>query len=129
MGCLCYMNLRKPVNPACGQTQEILSAGAYSVSGGLTYLVFVSFKSQRYVHTSPEKQLDPRGPFASRWGSIPVFLRTPIATCDLPPGGGGGVQSRPPVSPLDPPMPLIWIYAISKAFNNEKSNAHSALFG
>ena len=40
--------------------------------------------SQRTVRTSLEKQLDPIGPISSRGGSVPVFLRTTIATCDFP---------------------------------------------
>ena len=43
---------------------------------------------QRAVRTSLEKQLDPRGTIASRWGSVPVFLRKPITTCNFPRGGG-----------------------------------------
>ena len=34
--------------------------------------------------------MDPLGPIASRGGSVPVFLRKHIATCDFPGGGGGG---------------------------------------
>ena len=56
--------------------------------------------SQTAVKTSLEKQLDPRVPIASREGSVPVFLRKPIATCDFPGGSGRPV---PPPS-LDPPM-------------------------
>ena len=42
---------------------------------------------------SLEKQLDP---IASQGGSVTVFLRKHIATCDFP-GGGGGLD---PLSPL-----------------------------
>ena len=42
------------------------------------------------VRTSLEKQLDPRGPIASRGRSVPVFLRKPIASCDFP---GGGIRT------------------------------------
>ena len=34
-------------------------------------------------------------------GSVPVFLRKPIAPCDFPGGGGLGVDL---MSPLDPPL-------------------------
>ena len=42
--------------------------------------------SQRALRTFIEKQLDPRGstgPVASRGGSVPEFLRKPIAACDF----------------------------------------------
>ena len=54
----------------------------------LTKHVFISHQrfSQMAVRTSLEEQLDPRGPIASRGGSILVFLRKPIATCDSPGG-------------------------------------------
>ena len=55
--------------------------------------------SQRAVRISLEKQLDPRGPIASRGGSVPVFLRDHITTCDFP----GGVRTPCPL-PLSPPM-------------------------
>ena len=45
--------------------------------------------TQRAVQTSLEKQLDPRGPIASRVGSAPVFPRKPKTTCDFPGGGSG----------------------------------------
>ena len=37
-------------------------------------------------------QLDPVGPIASRWVSVPEFLKKPVATCDFQgaEGGGGG---------------------------------------
>ena len=38
--------------------------------------------SQRAVRVSLEKQLDARG-------SVPVFLRPTLITCDFPEGGGG----------------------------------------
>ena len=50
--------------------------------------------SQRTAWTSLEKQLDPMGPMASRWGSVPEFLRKPIATYDFPGWGSG------PLSPF-----------------------------
>ena len=55
--------------------------------------------SQRAVQTTHEKQLDPRGPFASGGVSVGVlvFLRKPISTCDFAGGGGGlGWGSGPP---------------------------------
>ena len=36
------------------------------------------------ISTSLEKQLDPRGPIVFRVGSLPVFLRKPIAISDYP---------------------------------------------
>ena len=42
--------------------------------------------SPKPIRTTLEMQLDPR---VSR-GSVLVFLRKPIATCDFPVGGGGG---------------------------------------
>ena len=40
------------------------------------------------------------GPIASQAGSVPVFLKKYIATCDFPGGGGGGGGgSGPPVLP------------------------------
>ena len=51
--------------------------------------------SQRVVRTSLEKQLDPRDPIASRWGSVPVFVRKHIATCDFP----GVSGALPPPGP------------------------------
>ena len=42
----------------------------------------------------------PRGPIASRGGSVPIFLRELVATCDFP--GGGAADS--PVPNLDPPL-------------------------
>ena len=43
--------------------------------------------------------------FASGVGSIPVFLRKRIGTCDFP----WGVGSRPPVLPLDQSIGIIAI--------------------
>ena len=55
--------------------------------GGLTTLFFSSFIHQRIiqgvVRTSLEKQLDPRGPIASRGWSVPVVFSKPIATCSF----------------------------------------------
>ena len=48
------------------------------------------------ARTEPiEKQLDPRGPIASRGGSAPVLLKKPIATCDFP-RGDVRIASPPP---------------------------------
>ena len=60
--------------------------------------------SQRAVQTTHEKQLDPRGPFASGGVSVGVlvFLRKPISTCDFAGGGQAGVGGQDPL--LDPPM-------------------------
>ena len=43
--------------------------------------------SERAVRTALEKQLDPRGPIASRRGSVQEFIRKSIATCYYPVGG------------------------------------------
>ena len=53
--------------------------------GGGVLTTFFSHQCilQVAVQTSLGKQLDPRGPIASRGGSVPVFLRKPIATCDF----------------------------------------------
>ena len=58
----------------------------------------VCFSYQRIVQISIEKQLDSMSPIASREGSVPDFLRKPIATCDFP---GGADQP--------PPLALLWI--------------------
>ena len=58
--------------------------------------------SQRVVWISLEKQLDPRDPIASRWGSVPVFVEKHIATCDFP--GVSGALPHPP-----PPWTRHWI--------------------
>ena len=47
---------------------------------------------QRAVQTAHEKQLDP---FLRGGGSVPVFLREPLATCGFPDGGGGGGHPAP----------------------------------
>ena len=66
--------------------------------GDLTFFVLFINRhqhiSQRAVLTSFERHLDPE------WGSVPVFLRKPKATCDFADGEGSG----PPVPPLGPPM-------------------------
>ena len=70
--------------------------------------IFLSHQriSQRAVRTSLEKQLDPKGPIASRGGSVSVFLRKPIATCDFSGGWSGSVA---PPHPLDPPVTYIYM--------------------
>ena len=57
--------------------------------------------SPKPIRTTLEMQLDPR---VSR-GSVLVFLRKPIATCDFPVGGGGGVRTS--CATLGPPMPVL----------------------
>ena len=47
----------------------------------------------------PQEAIDPKGPIASRGGSIPVFLRNLLQLMIFQGGGGGG--SRPSVIPLD----------------------------
>ena len=47
--------------------------------------------SQRAVRTSLEKQLDPLGSNCYSRGSLPVFIRKHIATCDFP----GGLDQSP----------------------------------
>ena len=43
----------------------------------------------------PREAIGPYGPIAPRGGTMPAFIRKPVATCDFPVGGGGN---------LDPPM-------------------------
>ena len=64
--------------------------------------------SQRAVRSSLEKQLDPRGPVASRGESVPVFLRKlwPLVTFQE-----GGVRTPFPL-PLD--LPLVNMYHKTK---------------
>ena len=42
------------------------------------------------VQTSLKKQLDPLCPIASLGGSVPEFVRKPIAICDFPGEVGSG---------------------------------------
>ena len=58
--------------------------------GGILTIFSLFFNSQRAVQITLKKQLDPMGPIASPGGSVPEYLRKPIATCDFPGGGGGG---------------------------------------
>ena len=50
---------------------------------GIDFYIFPSPKGIN-VRTSLEKQLDPRGPIASRGRSVQVFQRKPIAACGFP---------------------------------------------
>ena len=50
------------------------------------------------VRASLEEQLDPTGPIATRRGSVPVFLRKPIATYDFSQVGSGSPCPPPPPS-------------------------------
>ena len=60
-----------------------------SVSGTLTIFIII-FSSSTYFtegrrnRTSLEKQWTQKGPIASRGGSVPVFLRSSIASCGFP---------------------------------------------
>ena len=58
--------------------------------------------SQRTEWTSFENQLDPRGSNCFSRGSVPEFLRNPIATSDFP-GGPDPMSAQ-----LDMPMPNIY---------------------
>ena len=82
-----------------GMLSHCQTMGERGMGGGPDN-IFLSHQciSQRAVGT-----LCPRGPIASRWGSVPVFLRKPIITSDFPEGGGGGVGGDQ--NPLFP----IWI--------------------
>ena len=53
----------------------------------------LSFYYTEGVYGLPLRR-DPRGPIASRWRSVPGFLRDPMATCDFP----GRVQNLCPPS-------------------------------
>ena len=65
---------------------------------------------QRAVRSSLEKQLDSKGPIASRWGSVQEFLMELIAAYDFPGGP-------------DPCRPLLWIRRLcSLAISLDKSN-------
>ena len=57
-----------------------------SGGGGSPEVIIFSHQRilERSVRTSPVKHLGSKGPFASRGGSVPVFLREHIATCDFP---------------------------------------------
>ena len=80
---------------------------------GLFYRKFLVSQciSQRAVWTSLEKQLDPRGPIASRGWSIPEFLRIAIATCDFPWGSGPPVPTlcNPPMQRKKNYIPMVWV--------------------
>ena len=53
-------------------------------------------------HTDlPREAIGPKGPIASRGGSVPNFPRKPTPTCDEP-GWEGEFQT--PCPPLDPPL-------------------------
>ena len=52
--------------------------------GNILFCLSHQHISQRALQTSLEQQLDPRGPIAALGGSVPDFLRKPIATCDFP---------------------------------------------
>ena len=72
---------------------------------------------QMTVRTSHLKQLDPKGPIASRGGSIPVFLRKPTATEDFP----EGVQT--PCLPSDSAHDLVhWPICITINYLCEHNN-------
>ena len=64
------------------RVQKIPSGGGGSVSWQCFPKYF------KAIRTSPEEQYDPRG-------SVPDFLRKPVATCDFP-GEEGGLDPRPP---------------------------------
>ena len=55
----------------------------------------------------------PRGPIASRGGSVPIFLRELVATCDFP--GGGGVAADPlsPILIRPRPCNIYLLYLLS----------------
>ena len=100
-----------------GQIQKIPSGGILT----FYYYYFFSHQhiSQRAVQTSLEKQLD-LSPIASGGGSVPVFLRKSIATCDFPGGWGGGPD------PLSPPLGRSTVYTYEPS---ESSTIQSELQG
>ena len=65
------------------------------------------FKVINVFHREPYKppSRGPRDPIASREGSVPVFLRKSLATCDFPGGGGGGGGGV--LDPCPPPPPTL----------------------
>ena len=60
--------------------------------------IFYSFRGRT---NSLEKQLEPMVPIAYLVGSVPVFLRKPIATCDFSGSGGWGPDLLSPPPLLD----------------------------
>ena len=66
-------------------------------------VIIVDYRGQ---YESPSKSnWTQSGPIASRGGSVQIFLRQHIATCDFPEDGGGGLYPMPPL--LDPPMTKV----------------------
>ena len=65
-------------------------AEAVPIGGGPDIIYIFSHQriSKRAVRTSPEKQLNPRGPFTSRGVSVTVSLRKLITTSKYPGGSG-----------------------------------------
>ena len=88
--------------------------------GGILKLVFSDQHiSQRAARTSLEKQLDPRGPIASREGFVTVCLRQLVII------KGSGT----PVRPLVPPMPDTRIkYCLNLNKSENKSIMNKALY-
>ena len=74
------------------------------------FLCFHQRILQRVVRTSFEKQLDPRGPIASRGVSVPERLRTPIATYDFP----GVPDPLPPPGSAHEPAPPFFSLVIAR---------------
>ena len=75
------------------------SAGCVCVGGGVltTFLIICVFHRRPYEPPSRSK----RGPIASLWGFVSVFLRKPIANVIFQGGGSG--------RPVTPPLWFLWI--------------------
>ena len=78
--CPCYYHCTKLILPE----KFLLMPRSEKILNMLfSYSVIDQSISQRAVRASLEKQLDQRGPIASQGGSVPEFLKKPIATCDF----------------------------------------------
>ena len=103
-----YQNKEKPLKRKLGLTPG-MGGGSRKFRQGWWWVLTSFLKSSTYfteaVRTSCEC------PIASRGGSVPVFLRKPIATCDYL--GGYGPLAPPP---LDPPILLSSVVDLYKQY-------------
>ena len=67
--------------------ENVVRAGGSVGGGGVHTPLFIKDFTNIF-HRGPYRPPSRRN--SSRRGSVPEFLRKPIATCDFPAGGGGG---------------------------------------